>query len=299
MQKTLNNYINSLITQGNYSPHTVSAYTCDLKKWLDYAQQKQVNTWQELDAGLIKTHIISLHSKGILVATMRRRLASLRAFMDYLVNTGQLAQNPATHIKTPKLKQALPKVISYEQTMSLLKPNATKINDLRDNAMIAIFYACAIRLSELTGLNIKDIDINNQHIKVLGKGAKERFVPTGGLAVSYVEQYLAKRVDDNPALFVSHLNHKNPNPQRISNRAVQILLKNRAISTGLESHLHPHMLRHSAASHFLQSSGDLSSVQKFLGHKDITSTQRYTHLDYLAIAKVYDECHPRSKVVKK
>ena len=295
MQQAIIDFISHLRIEAKYSQNTISAYAFDLKKWLIFFEQKQINAWDKLDSKFIEQYLMTLRSQAISVSTMGRRLSALRLFFGYLLACHEVKHDPSKQIKSPKLKQVvLPKVISYEQIDNLLKPGKDDLLSLRNRTIIALFYACGIRLSELTQLNINDIDFPSHYIKVLGKGNKERFIPVGQETINQLKVYLEKRIMyDNEALFITKKN------SRLTQRMVQYIVKNIAIRSGLNQHLHPHMLRHSSATHFLQSSHDLATVQKFLGHDSIKSTQRYTHLDYQALAKVYDHCHPRAKLRKK
>ena len=172
----------------------------------------------------------------------------------------------------------------------MMQAKSNSLGELRDVAMIELIYSCALRVSELVGLDTNELDLNEGFVKVMGKGAKMRFIPVGKSAISAVNNYLAiKPQSDNGALFT------NRHQKRISVRTVQSMIKKRANSVGIKVDVHPHMLRHAAATHFLQSSHDLRSVQEYLGHKSIKSTQVYTHLDFLELSKVYDDCHPRAK----
>lgn len=287
LQDSINAFIDELAISSQYASNTLESYQRDLKKWQLFCHDQDIKNWQDLSQKTIQLYIMRLKNKGISVATMRRHLCALRRFFDYLIEQKQLTSNPAKHIKTPKLDQILPKILSYEKIEHLIKLTQNS-NSQRDTLMVALFYTSGIRLSELVGLNIADIDFKTGFIKVLGKGNKERFCPIGKDVMERLKTYITSRLDDNSALFL------NKNNQRISTRGVQMIVAKLAKTTELGQHLHPHMLRHSAATHFLQSSHDLSVVQSFLGHSDIKSTQRYTHLDFQALAKVYDKCHPRA-----
>lgn len=281
-------FIKFLSEQGRYSDHSVQNYARDLKKWLTFCQAQQITNWQQLQTKEIKHYLMQLKNQGISATSMRRYLSSLRLFFDYLIKQKQLKTNPAKYIKSPKIAQTLPKVLAFEEIQALITVHGTK-NNQRDCLIIDLFYTSGIRLSELVGLNLDDIDFQAGFIKVLGKGNKQRYTPIGERTLVQIKQYLQGRKDNNTALFI------NQQQNRLSGRSVQNILAKFAKQSGLNKHLHPHMLRHSAATHFLQSSQDLRVVQDFLGHSSIKSTQRYTHLDYQHIAKVYDKSHPRAQ----
>jgi len=207
-----------------------------------------------------------------------------------LVQQGILAENCVTSIQTPKIDQVLPKIIDFDDLKRMMTLSSELYPELRAVVMIELMYSCGLRVSELVGIDINDLDLEEGFVRVKGKGGKTRFSPIGRSAIDAVEMYLSRRPNcENDALFVNQNNH------RISPRSVQNIVKKRALEVGVTVNVHPHMLRHAAATHFLQSSHDLRTVQEFLGHKSIKSTQVYTHLDFLELSKVYDEFHPRAK----
>jgi integrase/recombinase XerC len=203
---------------------------------------------------------------------------------------GEVETNPALLIKTPKVERELPKTIDFDDLKKMMTINSSQYKELRSVLMIELLYSCALRVSELVGINLEDIDMNEGFVKVMGKGNKARFSPMGQTTIDVLKRYIKQRPTCNSdALFI---NQKNT---RISTRTVQNVVKKRALQVGVSINVHPHLLRHAAATHFLQSSHDLRTVQEFLGHKSIKSTQVYTHLDFLELSKVYDEFHPRAK----
>ncbi len=233
---------------------------------------------------------MELRHKAISSKSIRRYLSSIRGFLDYLVKEEILTENNAKKIKSPKISHSLPKTIDFDDLKRLLSVQSKSYQELRSITMIEIMYSCGLRVSELVKLNISDMDLSEGFVRVKGKGGKMRFSPIGSDAIKAIKLYLAKRPNaDTEALFV------NNNENRISSRTVQNTVKIRALEVGISVNIHPHMLRHAAATHFLQSSHDLRSVQEFLGHKSIKSTQVYTHLDFLELSKVYDKFHPRAK----
>ena len=290
MDKLIDKFVKTLLAEGSYALNTCTSYQLDLFFWLNFCRQKNINSWQNLDNNKISTCVMQMRNKTLSPSTIRRRLSALRAFFEYLIVEKKINTNYARNVVIPKINRKLPSVLSYEKINKLLSSDSNDFTSSRNNTIIAIFYTAAVRLSELVGLDIDDIDIKNGFIKVLGKGSVERYTPIGSKTISAISKYLKLRVNfTNKALFISS------SDKRLSVRSIQYIVKKVALASGIDQHVHPHMLRHSSATHFLQSSHDLAVVQKFLGHKSIKSTQRYTHLDYLELAKTYDKYHPRAK----
>ena len=206
---------------------------------------------------------------------------------------GLAQKNPVEGVKSPKVGKKLPNVMDVDQVQGLLNAHTDDITSVRDLAMLELFYACGLRLSELSGLDREDIDFNESMVRVTGKGNKTRLIPLGKHARQAIEQWLKRREElvdqDQSALFVS------TRGTRLANRSIQARLKYWGEKTGLGSALHPHRLRHSFASHLLESSGDIRAVQELLGHANLSTTQIYTHLDFQHLAQVYDAAHPRAK----
>ncbi len=283
-------FIRHLRLEKNYAENTLSAYRRDLNKLLLFVETKNINQWANVDEKILNLFVMELRHKSISNRSIRRHLSSIRGFFSYLNNHGVIKENCANHITSPKLAHVLPKTLDFDDLKKMMQAKSNSLGELRDVAMIELIYSCALRVSELVGLDTNELDLNEGFVKVMGKGAKMRFIPVGKSAISAVNNYLAiKPQSDNGALFT------NRDQKRISVRTVQSMIKKRANSVGIKVDVHPHMLRHAAATHFLQSSHDLRSVQEYLGHKSIKSTQVYTHLDFLELSKVYDDCHPRAK----
>ena len=233
---------------------------------------------------------MELRNAGTSGKSLKRYLSSIRVFFTFLMERDELEINPALSIKTPKIERDLPKTIDFDDLKKMMTIKSSKYKELRSVLMIELLYSCALRVSELVGINLEDIDMNEGFVKVMGKGGKARFSPMGQTTIEVLKRYVKQRPNCNTdALFI------NQKSLRISTRTVQNIVKNRALEVGVSINVHPHMLRHAAATHFLQSSHDLRTVQEFLGHKSIKSTQVYTHLDFLELSKVYDEFHPRAK----
>ncbi len=228
---------------------------------------------------------------GISGRSIRRHLSSVRGFLAYLFTHKIISSNCALDLQSPKINQNLPKILDYEQIVILATPRSQLVKELRDVAIIEVIYSCGLRVSELVSLDINSIDNIQGFLQVMGKGSKMRNTPFGKPAQRAIANYLQK-ININQGQGALFLNNKQ---QRISVRSVQEMIKKRALEIGIKVGVYPHMLRHAAATHFLQSSHDLRSVQDFLGHESIKSTQVYTHLDFLELSKVYDKFHPRAK----
>jgi integrase/recombinase XerC len=273
-----------------YAFNTISAYRRDLSKFMSFCLENSVNEWQDVEADTLNLFVMGLRHRGVSARSIRRYLSSIRGFFTFLVQQGILAENCVTSIQTPKIDQVLPKIIDFDDLKRMTTLSSELYPELRAVVMIELMYSCGLRVSELVGIDINDLDLEEGFVRVKGKGGKTRFSPIGRSAIDAVEMYLSRRPNcENDALFVNQNNH------RISPRSVQNIVKKRALEVGVTVNVHPHMLRHAAATHFLQSSHDLRTVQEFLGHKSIKSTQVYTHLDFLELSKVYDEFHPRAK----
>ena len=283
-------YIAYLRVERHYATNTISAYQRDLSNLFDFCLKNKISETSAIDSDILNLFVMELRHKAISSKSIRRYLSSIRGFLDYLVKEEILTENNAKKIKSPKISHSLPKTIDFDDLKRLLSVQSKSYQELKSIAMIEIMYSCGLRVSELVKLNISDMDLSEGFVRVKGKGGKMRFSPIGSDAIKAIRLYLAKRPNaETRALFV------NNNENRISSRTVQNTVKIRALEVGISVNIHPHMLRHAAATHFLQSSHDLRSVQEFLGHKSIKSTQVYTHLDFLELSKVYDKFHPRAK----
>ncbi|WPE17347.1 tyrosine recombinase XerC [Candidatus Thioglobus autotrophicus] len=287
MKKQIIDFILYLKVERHYALNTQQAYERDLNQLLNFLKTQNINTWPALNEQLLNTFIMQLRHKNISARSIRRYLSSIKGLLTYLVNQDQLEHNCAVQLRTPKIAQNLPSVLNYEQLLQLLKASSTSRFEYRDVAIIEVLYSCGLRVAELVGLNVSDVDLSEGFLKVVGKGGKTRHTPLGGSAQKAIIKYL--ETHQASALFI------NKNGDRIGVRSIQNMIKKRALSAGIKVNVYPHMLRHAAATHFLQSSHDLRSTQEFLGHASIKSTQVYTHLDFLELSKVYDKCHPRAK----
>lgn len=289
MKQQIIQFVRYLQVERKYSPNTQQAYQRDLQQLLNFIGKHQVETWEDLRAEHLNLWIMQMRHTGINSRSIARRLSSVRSFLRYWFNQGLLSDNYALGLKTPKIIKNLPKTLTYEQLIQLSKPRSNTQAELRDVAIIETLYSCGLRVSELTALDVADIDRQQGFLSVMGKGGKMRHTPLGKAAQIAITNYLQDCNISQGAVFLSRKH------QRITPRSVQIMIKKRALMVGIKINVYPHMLRHAAATHFLQSSHDLPCVQTFLGHESIKSTQIYSHLDFLELSKVYDKCHPRAK----
>jgi integrase/recombinase XerC len=286
-QTLVEKYLRHLMVVRNCSGHTLSAYKREIGRFADFLDKPLVHgTPQDVTAFISKLRHRDLSSKSI-----QRNLSAIRSFYSYLVDQEIVTTNPATIARSPKVKRRLPKVLDTDQAARLLDFQPQNTKEKRDKAIIELLYGSGLRLMEVVGLSIGDLDLAAGFVTVLGKGNKVRQVPLGRLCIRALEEWLAAHpsVSNDAPLFPS----KNGTP--ISPRTIQKRLKDIAIVQLGDNSLHPHMLRHSYATHMLESSGDLRGIQELLGHNDISTTQIYTHLDFQHLAKVYDKAHPRAK----
>ena len=282
-----------LATERGFSVHTVRGYRRDLAFFVRYLESKGVPDWPSVDAGLVRSFVAWRHRGSVGGRSIQRGLSALRTFFDFCVREGAMAGNPARAVSAPKASRRLPNVLDTDRAGALVELDGDDPLSLRDRAMLELTYSSGLRLSELCGLAVSDVDLEGGLVTVLGKGRKVRVVPVGRHARDAVRAWLAARAalatPGESALFVSRRG------RRISARTVQARFAGRARERGIGVHVHPHMLRHSFATHLLESSGDLRAVQELLGHADIGTTQVYTHLDFQHLAAVYDKAHPRAR----
>ena len=290
LTKQIEDFVGHLSIEKNYALNTISSYKRDLLKFSSFLSKKEVLDFKMIDPDVLNIFVMELRHSNTSGKSIKRYLSSIRVFFNFLIEVGEVQTNPALLIKTPKVERDLPKTIDFDDLKKMMTINSTQYKELRAVLMIELLYSCALRVSELVGINLEDIDMDEGFVKVMGKGGNARFSPMGQTTVDVLKRYIKQRPNcATNALFI------NQNNTRISTRTVQNVVKKRALQVGISINVHPHMLRHAAATHFLQSSHDLRTVQEFLGHKSIKSTQVYTHLDFLELSKVYDEFHPRAK----
>ncbi|MDH5611555.1 MAG: tyrosine recombinase XerC [Gammaproteobacteria bacterium] len=282
-----------LESERKYSRHTLSAYQRDIQAFSQFCTENDQIDWADIDEALVRRFVASQHRKGLSGRSLQRRLSAVRTLFNYLCRHYGLANNPADGVPAPKSARRLPETLGVDQLNNLLAMPGDDPLTHRDHAIMELLYGCGLRLSELTGLNLTNIDWRQQILTVSGKGNKQRRIPFGKKAADALKIWMKDRSlllkQEEEALFLSK------DGQRISNRSVQQRLKKWAFKQGLNSNAYPHMLRHSFASHILESSSDLRAVQELLGHANLSTTQIYTHLDFQHLAGVYDKAHPRSR----
>jgi integrase/recombinase XerC len=293
----LENFLNQLRYEKRASEHTVSNYQRDLKRLMAYCVEKQLSDWTDLKQNDVRAHISARHRKGIGSKSLQRELSAIRSFYTFLLKNSLAESNPAQHVKAPKQARKLPKTLDVDQVNGLLEAGANSPLEIRDLAMFELFYSSGLRLSELNALDMADLDLSDRSLVVRsGKGSKSRVLPIGAKAVTAINNWMQKRMvmttAENTALFVT------TKGRRLGQRSIELRLAQWCKKKGLDQHIHPHMLRHSFASHLLESSQDLRAVQELLGHSNIGTTQIYTHLDFQHLAAIYDKAHPRAKKLK-
>ncbi|ABI55420.1 tyrosine recombinase XerC [Alkalilimnicola ehrlichii MLHE-1] len=290
----IRHFLHHLRYERGLSPHTLQAYQRDLTRFHHWCAENGLADRDAVSAHDIRRFAAARHRQGLAPGSVQRTLSSLRSLFRYLVREGRLTGNPAEGVAAPRRPRRLPGVLSPDEAARLLEgsPEDDPLA-LRDRALYELIYSSGLRLAEAVGLDLGRLDLTEGLVEVVGKGAKTRRVPVGGKAREALQAWLAVRPAlagaDEPAVFVSQRGG------RLSARSVQARLARLATLSGVGRPVHPHMLRHSFASHLLESSGDLRAVQELLGHADIATTQVYTHLDFQHLARVYDQAHPRAR----
>ncbi|MEE8543454.1 MAG: tyrosine recombinase XerC [Gammaproteobacteria bacterium] len=291
-EELLAGYLRHLKHERRLSPHTLNAYRHDLGMFLDFCTRSTVEL-AELDSYAVRQFAAECHRKGSSPRTISRRLSAVRRFLAYLVQERVLTSNPAVSVQAPKPARRLPATMDADQVAGLLALPGDDLLTVRDRAMLELFYSSGLRLSELVRLDLVDLDLTDRTVRITGKGNKTRVVPVGRHAVVALESWIERRAAmvaaDEDAVFVSRRG------TRLAGRTVQARLKQWAKRQGAGLAIHPHMLRHSFATHLLESSGDLRAVQELLGHASISTTQIYTQLDFQHLAHIYDQSHPRAR----
>ena len=283
-------FLAHLAIERRMSPHTLDAYRRDLTALAQWADAQGQFDLLALHAGQLRGFVAAEHRRGLSPKSLQRRLSACRSFYAWLLRLGGIGANPAAAIRAPKAPRKLPQVLDPDEAKALVEVPTDAPLGLRDRALLELFYSSGLRLSELCGLCWRDLDLADALVTVLGKGSKQRSVPLGSHARTALTQWRAStRAGNDAPVFPG----RSGGP--ITPRAVQLRIRLLAQRQGLFKRVHPHLLRHSFASHILESSGDLRGVQELLGHADIATTQIYTHLDYQHLAKVYDAAHPRAK----
>ncbi len=291
MQSWLSQFCDHLKYERNLSPHTIKNYA----RQIEFSNhQLTINQWSQVVVDDIRAIVATARRQGLSSHSIALRLSALRTFFGYLLSQQHISVDPTLGIKAPQSASELPKHLSVDQAQQLLAFEPDTDLGIRDKAMMELMYGCGLRLAELSSLNVKDIQ--NTEIRVLGKGNKQRLLPIGATAHTWLVRWLSIRekfiLEGEEALFLSKLK------RRISHRQIENRMAKWSKVQGLDQHLHPHKLRHSFATHVLESSSDLRGVQELLGHANLKTTQRYTHLDFQHLAQVYDNAHPRAKKTK-
>ncbi len=286
-------FLQHLQHERRLSLRTVENYQRDLIRIQAYCHDRKITAWDQLDIHQVRALVAHLHRQGLHGRSIARLLSALRSLFKFLLREDHVTHNPAEGVSAPKAERPLPKVLDVDQMSRLLDIKGKEPLTLRDRALMELMYSSGLRLSELVGLNLNDLDLRDALVTVTGKGNKTRVLPIGKLALQAIQIWLKARSHlaaiDETALFVSRKG------TRLSARAVEARLRQWGLKQGLDAKVHPHRLRHSFASHMLESSQDLRAVQELLGHADIGTTQIYTHLDFQHLAQVYDTAHPRAK----
>ena len=293
LQDSVEKFLHHLTTEKQLSPHTVDNYARDLAKLVDQLENQESSTADSIDNLQIRHTMSQLHRKGLSGRSLQRWLSAMRSFFRYCIRQGWCKNNPADDVRAPKSPKPLPKTMDVDEVSQLLEFKRNDWLGLRDRAMLELLYSSGLRISELCSMDIYDLDMGDASLRVTGKGGKTRELPVGKQALNAIRHWLKVRaehssLESGQAMFITKRG------TRISPRSVQQQLRRYGIDQGINKPLSPHMLRHSFASHILESSGDLRAVQELLGHSNISTTQIYTHLDYQHLAKVYDQAHPRS-----
>ncbi|HYA38107.1 MAG TPA: tyrosine recombinase XerC [Candidatus Methylomirabilis sp.] len=289
----LNQFLRHLGDERRLSPLTLIHYGRDLAQCVRYCDDAGVNDWGKLTIAEVRGWVAAMHRHGLSGKSIQRALSALRSFYRYLMREQAVARNPASGVTAPKSARRLPKTLTTDQAARLVTFDARDPLAWRDRALLELLYSSGLRLSELVNLDLAELDLAGGLVRVTGKGRKVRDVPVGAKAREALREWLARRgqfaAPEEPAVFLAR------NGRRLGPRAVQARLRHWAVRQGIEVPVHPHMLRHSFASHVLESSGDLRAVQEMLGHANISTTQIYTHLDFQHLANVYDKAHPRAR----
>jgi integrase/recombinase XerC len=286
-------FLSHLAHERRLSGHTAAAYRHDLRALADFGARRRLTAWRRLDHAHIRAFAAAQHGAGMSPRSIQRRLSAARTFFDYLMREGHGTRNPAQGVSAPKTKKRLPATLDADQMGRLLAFRVEGTLSARDKAIMELFYSSGLRLAELVSLTVTSIDLADRTVRVVGKGSKTRIVPIGRQAIAALKLWLRARAplvkNGSGALFVG----KSGRP--LSVRAVQLRVGAWGRRQGIGVHVHPHMFRHSFATHLLESSGNLRGVQELLGHADIGTTQIYTHLDFQHLATVYEAAHPRAR----
>jgi len=293
-QDQLSSFIEYLRSEKRLSIHTQTNYQRDLEKFIDCCQKYSLADLANIKPQHIRQMVAQLHRQGLGGKSLARWLSAVRSFFEYGMRNKWAMNNPADGIQAPKSERKLPKVLDVDQAAQFVEIEGDSLLAVRDRALLELIYSSGLRLAEVVGLDVQDIDFSDAMVRVMGKGSRERILPIGSQSIAALREWLPQRNmmlkdEAEQAVFISKRG------TRITHRAVQIRMQQHSIKQGMDTPVHPHMLRHSFASHMLESSSDLRLVQEMLGHANISTTQIYTHLDFQHLAKVYDQAHPRAQ----
>tara|TARA_B100000686_G_C16736797_1_gene944136 strand:+ start:885 stop:1796 length:912 start_codon:yes stop_codon:yes gene_type:complete len=290
-------YIRYLEVERRLSEYTCKNYQKDLNIFIYFCKKNKISSWDSIDSEHVRSYSASRFKSGVSPKSIQRNLSSLRSFFRYLVKEKKIKNNPAQNVRAPKAKIRLPENLDTDMMMRLLDIKEIGFIPDRDRAILELMYSSGLRLSELVNLNTTDIDLSDATVIVTGKGNKQRIIPVGKFAIDAIKSWLKSRNNeiksDSKALFISIRG------ERLKARSIQSRLSYWAKKQNLSVKVYPHMLRHSFATHLLESSQDLRGVQELLGHANISTTQIYTHLDFQHLAQIYDQTHPRAKNKRK
>jgi len=305
MQEALNKYVNYLEAERGLSPYTVRNYTADLignyargtgKGFLQFLKMKHISSLDEVDKHVVRDYMSWLMAQGVVKSSIARKLSAVRSFYRYLVREEKVSSNPLEKASSPKLDRRLPSFLTVEETVRLLEtPDLAKPQGIRDRALLELLYAAGLRVSELENLNLEQLNMETNEIRVWGKGSKERVVLIGAPAAQALNNYLA---DNRPVLMGKQKTNAvflNQYGGRLPARRIQKILDRCARKAGIEKRVHPHILRHTFATHLLDGGADLRVVQELLGHAQLATTQVYTHVSQSQARKVYQSAHPMAR----
>jgi integrase/recombinase XerC len=297
MEQLIQNFREYLGSERNYSKHTVKAYITDIGEFLRVIKEKKLVgenagaiDFEKLDETPVRAYISWLYTRNSR-SSISRKLASVRTFFEFLIRKGALKNNLAKLVPTPRGEKRLPTFLTVDEVVKLLSIEGSGALISRDIAVLELLYSSGLRVSELVGINLNDIDLKNLTVKVLGKGNKERIVPVGSKAAHALDEYLRERLGMNPGgdhLFV------NTRGDRLNVRSVDRIIRKYALLAGIPKNVSPHVLRHTFATHLLGGGADLRAIQEMLGHKSLSTTQRYTHTSIEKLMEIYDKTHPRA-----
>jgi integrase/recombinase XerC len=289
----LQQFLRHLGQERRLSPHTGQAYQRDLSALAAWCDVQGITGWSQLDQSHVRAFSARSHAGGLAPRSIQRRLSAVRSFFEYLQREGNAPHNPAMDVRAPKSRKRLPQALDADQMTQLLNQPAEGALPARDQAIMELLYSSGLRLAELVSLDLESLDLADRTVRVTGKGSKTRIVPVGTQAIAALRRWLKERTAlaaiGEKAVFVGR------NGRRLGARAIQLRLAGFARAQHLPVRLHPHLFRHSFATHLLESSQDLRGVQELLGHADISTTQVYTHLDFQHLARIYDGAHPRAR----